>query len=213
MDIVKSLRPLILCILPSSKYNIDKLRARRAELSAKVTEVINAIGPEMFSDFEHTRLVKPEEAPASPTCSARKRADSEHSSAGFDLETPPHIARRNTTQSSRAIPKNESFSNIGRVAMFATRPPSRSRSRSSSSGGGLGMAGFPVGGFTTLDSKGGFDEASQKIREAMRERGEMRRRQSQNAQGFSFAQDEDSDVEEEEEGDAEQYDEARKKDI
>ncbi|CRK42557.1 hypothetical protein BN1708_016932, partial [Verticillium longisporum] len=78
--------------------------------------------------------------------------------------------------SSRGLPRNESFSNIGGVGIFSTRPPSRSRSRSrsSSSGGGFGSGGFPVSGFTTLDSQGGFEVASKKIREAMK----LRRRKS-----------------------------------
>ncbi|KAK3937850.1 hypothetical protein QBC46DRAFT_175890 [Diplogelasinospora grovesii] len=238
MDIIKSLRPLVMCINPGSSYNIHQLRERRAELSAQVTEVINTLGPEMFPDFEHTRLVAdPFRDGGSPTRKEQqpfKRRDSELSvsspGGGYPdgVESPTHgvLGRRNTTQSSRAIPKNESFSNIGQVQMFATRPPSRSRSRSSSSGGGGGpfggggfgsggpMGGFPISGFTTLDSKEGFDEASKKIREAMKERGEMRRRKSQaDSRGSNFIVNADSDEEEEEEDDDDEgYDEARKKD-
>ncbi|KAK0628960.1 Sucrase/ferredoxin-like-domain-containing protein [Bombardia bombarda] len=196
MDIIKSLRPLVMCINPSSSYNIQQLRERRAELSKQVTELINTLGPEMFPDFETTRLVAdPSErattesgGPVSPVQTTFRRRESEMSSPGGaggygvgadgGVESPTRtggvmLSRRGTTLSSRAIPRNESFSNIGQVAMFATRPPSRSRSRSSSAGGG-----FPVAQFTTLDSHGGFDEASKKIREAMRERGAIRRRQS-----------------------------------
>ena len=205
MDIIKSLRPLIMCINPSSSYNIHQLRERRAELSAQVTEVINTLGPEMFPDFEHTRLVADHSSrtdlslPTSPSQQAfSTRPRRETDTSGLSSPgSPTHIhhagqglARRDTTQSSRAIPKNESFSDIGQVQMFATRPPSRNHSRSSSSGGGFRfgshggsfagpMASFPISGFTTLDSKEGFDEASKKIREAMKERGEMRRRKSQ----------------------------------
>ncbi|TPX10175.1 uncharacterized protein E0L32_001372 [Thyridium curvatum] len=209
MDIFKSLRPLVMCINPSSSYSIHKLRETRAELSEQVTDLINTLGPEMFPDFEYTRLVKPDGRPSSPP--PRRRRDSDVSSGSFDVESPPVLARRSTTQSSRAIPRNESFSNIGRIGMFATRPPSRSRSRSSSSGGGFGMGGFPVSAFTTLDSKEGFDEASQKIRAAMRERGEMRRRKSRTAsKGIQLGQE---DSEEEEDGGGHEYDdEARRKD-
>ncbi len=204
MDILKSLRPLLLCINPSSSYSISQLRERRAQLSAQVTEAINTIGPEMFPDFEHTRLVFDAYAranssdpvatpgseaatPISPTrpsntAAFHSRSHSGASSPGASgASSPPAtmgISRRNTNQSSRAIPRNESFSNIGHAPLFATRPPSRNRSRSSSAGGGLGSSGgFPVSGFTTLDSKEGFDQANKKIREAMRERGELRRRQ------------------------------------
>lgn len=199
MDILKSLRPLALCINPSSGYNISQLRVRRAELSAQITNIINTLGPELFSDFERTRLVfnPPTQAvapaagsngasPISPTRPPlqHRRALSGTSEEGDGTESP--LSRRSTTQSSRAIPRNESFSNIGQAPIFATRPPSRDRSRSSSAGGGLGMAGFPVGKFTALDSKEGFAHATTKIREAMRERGEMRRRKSQAQRGFEM---------------------------
>jgi len=57
------------------------------------------------------------------------------------------------------------------------------------------MAGFPISGFTTLDSTEGFDHATKKIRAAMRERGEMRRRKSQAERSV----DRDTDEEEEDE--------------
>lgn len=179
MDIFKSLRPLVLCLFPMSEYNIHKLRARRAELSAEVTDLINTLGPEMFDDFERTRLVadafKTESGGSNEDGTGRRRRDSDQSSAtggGFEVETPPALSRRSTTQSSRALPRNDSFSNIGSVGIFSTRPPSRSRSRSRSSSGGMG---FPISGFTTLDSEGGFGEASRRIREAMT----VRRRRSE----------------------------------
>lgn len=208
MDIFKSLRPLVLCLTPSSGYNIQKLRAKRAELSAQVTEVINELGPEMFDDFERARLVpdisKAETGGAQSTSpTARRRRDSDQSSNGLEPDTPPGLSRRSTTQSSRALPRNDSFSNIGRVGIFSTRPPSRarSRSRSSSSGGGFGSGGFPISGFTTLNSAGGFDEASRKIRQAMKHR----RRKTD--------QEKAADEEEEEDSEEEGYDEARKKKV
>ncbi|KAJ9151399.1 Acyltransferase [Pleurostoma richardsiae] len=235
MDIFKSLRPLAMCIIPSSSYNIQKLRLRRAELSAQVTEVINELGPEMFPDFEKARIVidpfREEGGPPSPTTArpagagaAPRRRDSDQSSAGgLNPETPPGtLTRRETTASSRAIPRTESFSDIGAVGMFSTRPPSRSRSRSRSSSGsgrvGLGFHGGAFGGsgafaFTSLDSKEGLDEVSRRIREEMRERGQMRRRRSQQgkkaAAGFEAGGEADG-GESDEDGAA--YEEARKKD-
>lgn len=165
MDIFKSLRPLVLCLLPSSGYNIHKLRLRREELSAEVTETINELGPDMFEDFDKARLVPDINVveTGGTDSSNNRRRDSEASSV--DLDVPPGL-------SSRALPRHDSFSNIGSVGIFSTRPPSRSRSRSrsSSAGGGLGSSGFPISGFTTLDSAGGFNEASRKIREAMKDR-------------------------------------------
>lgn len=245
MDIVKSLRPLVLCMNPSSSYNIQRLRERRAELQTQVTELINTLGPEMFPDFDPKRLSKlptvDGSAPGSGSRTAKEGLSSAVSTDNLSQTSPtlsisPHgpsspiLAKTSAHESSpfssrtirkrtdseisistvvgnghsstiysRAIPRNESFSNIGQIGLFATRPPSRSRSRSrsSSSGGAFGSGGFPVSGFTTLDSKEGFDEATKKIRAAMRERGEMRRRQSQSTQGFTLIHDDDDDDEEE----------------
>ncbi|KAJ3574900.1 hypothetical protein NPX13_g4216 [Xylaria arbuscula] len=182
MDILKSLRPLALCISPTSSYSVQRLRERRIELSKQVAHVINDLGPEMYDDFEKTRLVSdPFRDDGFLSTQEETSVPTTHRDDESALSSPPDspgLVRRDTTLSSRAIPRNESFSNIGSVGMFATRPPSRSRSRSSSAGGGFGFAGFPVSGFTSLESQGGFKEASNKIRTAMKERGELRRRKS-----------------------------------
>ena len=209
MDIFKSLRPLVLCLSPTSGYNIHRLRVQRADLSAEVTDLINTLGPEMFPDFDKTRLVPdPFKAEAAGVAqpSGHRRVDSDQSSVGE--ATPPSLSRRNTTQSSRQLPRHDSFSSIGHVGIFSTHPPSRSRSRSrsSSSGGAFGSSAFPVSGFTTLDSAEGFNEASRKIRAAMKDR----RRKSDKVKmemGADDGEDEDEDSE------GEGYDEARKKNM
>ena len=186
MDILKSLRPLILCISPTSSYSVQRLRERRTELSKQVVKVINDLGPDMYDDFEKTRLVSdPFREDGFLSTQEEVGVSTRHRDDESAISSPPDspgLVRRDTTLSSRAIPRNESFSNIGSVGMFATRPPSRSRSRSSSAGGGFSFAGFPVSGFTSLDSRGGFQEANNKIRAAMKERSELRRRKS----GFSL---------------------------
>ena len=188
MDIVKSLRPLVLSLNPSSNNTIHKLRERRAQLSAQVTELINTLGPEMFPDFDAARIIadpfRPE-SPISPSTSGFTRRDSNHSGIS-DSESPSNLLKFSNPGASigggsgmnGSLPRNESFKNLGNIALFATRPPSRSRSRSSSSGGAVGSAGFPLKSFSTLDSHGSFDEVSMKIRGAMKERGQMRRRKS-----------------------------------
>ncbi|KAK2597659.1 hypothetical protein N8I77_012432 [Diaporthe amygdali] len=208
MDIFKSLRPLVMCLNPASSYNIYQLRERRAELSERVTEVINELGPEMFPDFDKTRIVadpsKDDGRPRTPGRPPTKRRDSDMSSTGLEPESPTRpLARRDTTSSSRGLPKNESYSNIGKVGIFSTRPPSRSRSRSSSSGGAFGSAGFPVSAFTTLESKEGLDEVSRKIRQEMKERGELRRRKSAGKKAFEL-QSNDGESDDEDEADCRQ---------
>ncbi|CZT40927.1 probable CTR1 suppressor protein [Rhynchosporium secalis] len=193
MDIVKSLRPLVLSLSPHSSNTIHKLRVRRAQLSAEVTDVINTLGPEMFPDFDAARIVA-DPFSGSPT-SPKQRRDSSHSNLS-DSEGLPSFVRTNTDASIAAgsgsdgyLPRNESFGNLGNIALFATRPPSRSRSRSSSSGGAVGSGSFPLKSFSTLDSKSGFDEVSLKIRGAMKERGQIRRRQSDYAREEEAAND------------------------
>ncbi|KKA28683.1 hypothetical protein TD95_003075 [Thielaviopsis punctulata] len=207
MDIFKSLRPLFLCLFPSSSYSMANLRERRSELSTQVTGLINELGPEMFPDFARRRLEAADKQ-------KQKKLEARPLSAGSGASSPPssHIASPDTVQtltqadvkkSSRLLPRNDSFSNIGGHGMFSTRPPSRSRSRSSS------VVNF--GGFTTLDSKDGFDEATRKIHEAMK----LRRRKS-SAKMLIVSDDDDSELDEGQEESEENsveaaYNEARKK--
>jgi glycerol-3-phosphate O-acyltransferase/dihydroxyacetone phosphate acyltransferase len=188
MDIVKSLRPLVLSLNPASSHTIHKLRERREQLSAQVTDLINTLGPEVFPDFDAARIVAAPfrdgtVSPISPTQEGWARRDSNQSGMS-DLETSPkhHRSMFGHLGGPRNghLPRNESLGNLGSIGVFSTRPSSTHRSRSSSrGGGGVGSSGFAFQGLSPLDSKGGFDEASVKIREAMRERGRMRRRKSE----------------------------------
>ena len=50
----------------------------------------------------------------------------------------------------------------------------------------MGSGGFPVHGFSSLDSKEGLDEVSKKIRGAMSERGKRRRKSEESFGAGSF---------------------------
>ncbi|KAI9782764.1 MAG: hypothetical protein M1816_001716 [Peltula sp. TS41687] len=191
MDIFKSLRPLVLSLNPTSANTLVRLREQRKTVSAEVSDLINTLGPEMFPDFDHTRIIADpfRDAPSGSTSSPRTptslntRLDysysADHFSAGdHSPGTPqspvPHGASIGGASSAQGhMPRNDSFGNLGNIGLFATRPPSRSRSRSNSAGGNGGgaSAGLPIKAFSTLDSKEGFDEVSLKIRGAMKERG------------------------------------------
>jgi glycerol-3-phosphate O-acyltransferase / dihydroxyacetone phosphate acyltransferase len=208
MDIVKSLRPLVLSLNPASSHTIHKLQERRAQLSAEVTDLINTLGPEMFPDFDSARIVADPfrdgaASPISPTQEDWHRRDSNQSGTS-DAEISPklrgsdHIFRHLGRGSSNGhLPRNESLGNLGNIGVFSTRPSSAHRSRSSSRGGGVNSSGFSLKGFSTLDTQAGLDEASMKIREAMRERGRMRRRKSEEA----THDDEESNSEQSDDGD------------
>jgi glycerol-3-phosphate O-acyltransferase/dihydroxyacetone phosphate acyltransferase len=56
VDILKSLRPLLVALNPSSSSALIKLRAQRRAVAAQVVDVINTFGPEIFPDFEREKL-------------------------------------------------------------------------------------------------------------------------------------------------------------
>ncbi|KAL8899087.1 MAG: hypothetical protein Q9207_006379 [Kuettlingeria erythrocarpa] len=177
MDILKSLRPLVLSLNPTSANTLSKLREKRKELSAEVTEVINTLGPEMFPDFDSARIIADPfrngmiegaepRTPRTPRTPSRKFTD------------PP-----TDVPSSGHLPRNESFNNLSNIGLFASRPQtprSHSRSRSGSQGAG-GFGGMK--GFSMLSSKESLDQVSQKIRGAMRERGRRRRSGQESGSG------------------------------
>jgi glycerol-3-phosphate O-acyltransferase/dihydroxyacetone phosphate acyltransferase len=199
MDIFKSLRPLVLSLNPTGGNTLVRLREQRQKVSTEVTELINTFGPEMFPDFDATRIVADPFAAASgssPTSATfRTGAATSTSPAASPTQHHHHHQHINNPHSSTnadvdptapdaSFPRSDSFSNLSSIGVFATRPPSRSRSRSSSAGGLAGSSGFPVKGFSTLasgdDGKSmDFDEVSKKIRGAMRERGLKRRKGSE----------------------------------
>lgn len=194
MDIVKSLRPLVLSLYPTSANTLQQLREKRATLSHEVTDVINTLGPEMFPDFDSARIIADPFrdgallSPKSPRTHSR-------TSSGFP-PTPPTRSNANEGLASVGsgsstqgyLPHNDSFHDLGNIGLFASRPPSRSRSRSSSSGGKAGSAGFSVKAFSAISSKESLEEVSKKIRGAMRERGKERRRKSEDGSGgWDFA--------------------------
>jgi glycerol-3-phosphate O-acyltransferase / dihydroxyacetone phosphate acyltransferase len=195
MDILKSLRPLVLSLNPSSANTLVRLRERRKQLSHDVTELINTLGPEMFPDFDSARIIADPFRPGTPTTNSRHQRElslsrSEADLAGIGSEpNSPTIASitaasMGKTAQQGTIPKNESFGNLANIGLFASRPPSRSRSRSSSSGGYAGSGSLPLKAFSTMSTKGSFDEVSKKIRGAMRERGLVRRQSEEEGKAF-----------------------------
>lgn len=166
MDIAKSLRPLFLSLNPTSANTLVKLREKRAQLSADVTEVINALGPELFPDFEAGRIVAdPFASPSSDNFSAIsfQRRGSDVSSEGGHHDGP---VKHN-------IPRSESFANLGSIGLFASRPVSRARSRSNSGGFSIRA----LSGMEGISTQAGFETVTKKIAAAMKER--RRRRVSE----------------------------------
>lgn len=189
MDILKSLRPLVLSLNPSSANTLVKLRQRRQELAQEVTEVINALGPELFPDFDSARIV------ADPFREPVHRGDADGERAG---DGKPAISV--TYQTREELPRNESFHDLASIGFFSTQPPSRnrSRSRSSSISGPSGSTGIHLTPLTQINPHDHHAEVSKRIRGAMRERARERRRRSEDqswelASSASQTGDEDED--------------------
>ena len=178
MDILKSLRPLVLSLNPSSANTLVRLRKRRAALAQQVTDAINTLGPELFPDFDAARIV---------TDPFREFSKPTEKPDGI-----PEIRRTSTTDlpegtvTQEPLPRNESFHNLANIGFFSTRPPSRSRSRSSSSSRRPGSSGNQLKPLSQITSKGGIQKVSSKIRDAMRERGERRRRRSEDSTSWEL---------------------------
>ncbi|KIY73050.1 hypothetical protein CYLTODRAFT_440129 [Cylindrobasidium torrendii FP15055 ss-10] len=62
MDVLKSLRPLILALLPGGQKRLDEVKESRKNLSQRVTEIINHFGPTLFEDF-HEQMQPLADAP------------------------------------------------------------------------------------------------------------------------------------------------------
>lgn len=84
MDVYKSLRPLFFSLWPGSDRQMDRLREMRASLQQDISEVVNEFGPQLFDDFQATRIVPqatpppPSPSPFSPTLTRRKSTGHGH---------------------------------------------------------------------------------------------------------------------------------------
>lgn len=181
MDIVKSLRPLVLALNPGTSNSLYKLRERRKQLAAEVTDLINELGPEMFPDFDAQRLVSEGSMPTERGRPANeyKFTVSSTDDARPGLERQPNASIGGGSSAKGDLPRNESFKNLSSFGFFASRPPtpsaasrntSRSHSRPGSSGGLFGS----LQGFSPLASKSASEDVNEKIREVMNERGQQR---------------------------------------
>ena len=199
MDIFKSLRPLFLSILPGSRNTLVKLQDTREDLTERINDLINELGPVLFPDFDRYRIISDPTHPLhspdrsqpgtpQPQTPTHRREDSEIDALSFSYtpSTPPENKRHNIAPLTH-IARNESFKNIGSIGLFASRPgtPNRSRSRTNS-GSESSVAGFKFGdglrGFTSLapaskpkPKKADLDEVSRNLHAAMRERGRRRK--------------------------------------
>ncbi|KAF7299209.1 Protein kinase domain-containing protein [Mycena indigotica] len=59
MDVLKSLPPLIVALIPGQQRSLDQLKAMRVELANEVSSLINDFGPQQYPDFDQWRILVP----------------------------------------------------------------------------------------------------------------------------------------------------------
>jgi len=59
MDVLKSLRPLVVALVPGQSRSLDRLKAMRVEVSNELAEAINEFGPQLYDDFDQRRILVP----------------------------------------------------------------------------------------------------------------------------------------------------------
>ncbi|KAF8323193.1 glycerol-3-phosphate O-acyltransferase [Clavulina sp. PMI_390] len=59
LDVFKSLRPLIISLLPGQQRSLNRLKAMREQLSVDVNNLINNFGPKLYEDFDEFRILVP----------------------------------------------------------------------------------------------------------------------------------------------------------
>ncbi|KAF8163273.1 glycerol-3-phosphate O-acyltransferase [Crassisporium funariophilum] len=78
MDVLKSLPPLIVALIPGQQRSLDKLKAMRVHLSNEVASLINDFGPTLYEDFNEARILVPSASapPSSGTSGLWRRKSS-----------------------------------------------------------------------------------------------------------------------------------------
>ncbi|GAA6016576.1 hypothetical protein JCM10207_002847 [Rhodosporidiobolus poonsookiae] len=69
MDVYKSLRPLLLSVIPGKEPQLLKLRSQRDELAGELNDLVDELAPTVFEDFEQRRII-----PSSRTSQRRDSA-------------------------------------------------------------------------------------------------------------------------------------------
>ena len=164
--------PLLFSLNPSNRGALAQLKQTREKLSAELTTLINTLGPEIFPDFDASRVVAASEIQQPDRHHQRRRS----SQSTEDGTTSP-IGTGVTGFTPVDLPKGEKFETLADVQLFASRPPSRSGRRSRSVSFKEGIPIEKLSGFTSVvatdepeqmeGTQEGFDDMTRRIRGAM----------------------------------------------
>lgn len=180
MDIYKSLRPLRLAMTNSDV--LDELQDRREALAEELTYLINTLGPQIFPDFDSSRVIAmPEYMIESSSLSRHRRSSSVNSEQrGFDTPSigtsfsPTSSGGMSPTQS----PTHDTFQTSN--PFITTAPPSRrsmSRTHSPQASYSSGLSALQMGNLKAEHGSTDLSMVSEKVRADMNMR--MKRRRSE----------------------------------
>jgi glycerol-3-phosphate O-acyltransferase / dihydroxyacetone phosphate acyltransferase len=146
LTLTRSMPPLLFSLNPSNRGALSRLKQTRETLSAELTSLINTLGPEIFPDFDASRIIASSELP--PTEPHHLRRRSSHSHLEDDMHLP--IGSPSTQCTPVDLPHSEKFDTLADVPLFASRPPSRTGRRSRSTSIKEGVAVEKLGGLSVM---------------------------------------------------------------
>jgi len=88
MDVLKSLRPLIVSLMPGQQQHLEQLKVMRRTLSHELMEMINEFGPKLYDDFDKNRDLFPS---SSAPMSSGKSGLWERGSGAAAVETQENL--------------------------------------------------------------------------------------------------------------------------
>ncbi|KAH9966637.1 glycerol-3-phosphate O-acyltransferase [Russula dissimulans] len=91
MDVLKSLRPLILSLMPGQQQHLEQLEVMRRTLSHELMDMINEFGPKLYDDFDKNRVLLPS---SSAPMSSGKSGLWERGSGAAAVETQENLLTR-----------------------------------------------------------------------------------------------------------------------
>lgn len=164
--------PLLFSLNPSNQGALSRVKHTRETLSAELTMLINTLGPEIFPDFDASRVIAASDLPpVSPTQLHHVRSRSAHF-AEDGIVSP--IGSGVTGFTPLDLPRGEKFETLADVQLFASRPPSRSGRRSRSTSLRDGIPIDRLSAFTSArngddpeqieGTQEGFEEMTRRIR-------------------------------------------------
>ncbi|CCG83441.1 Uncharacterized acyltransferase C1718.04 [Taphrina deformans PYCC 5710] len=177
VDIYKSLKPLRIAVVNSDI--LDNLRDRREIIAEKLTGLINELGPEIFQDFDSSRVVAMPEYMVE-VASTRPRSNSNLSDQkGFDT---PSLTSLSPNSSGALSPNTDHSAQLSNpfisTAPVSRRSYSRSHSRQPSHSGGI--TAVQMSGLKSDDGGTDLGLVSEKIKAELNSR--MLRRRSEHLQ-------------------------------